>query len=83
MQKTIIYTTGTCPYCDKAKALLKKAGIPYEEIRVDLNPALLTEMIERSGRKTVPQIFIGDRHIGGSDDLHAVAQAEGLEQFVK
>ena len=83
MTTAIIYTKETCPYCVEAKRLLEKVGIPYEEIRIDLEPARATEMIERSARKTVPQIFIGDRHIGGCDDLYALEQAEGLAQFLK
>lgn len=82
MTNAILYTKAICPYCDKAKALLKKVGIPYEEIRIDLDPTRRDEMIERTQRKTVPQIFIGDRHIGGCDDLYALAQSEGLEQFL-
>lgn len=82
MKNAIIYTKATCPYCDKAKVLLKKVGIPFEEIRIDLNPERRDEMIERTQRKTVPQIFIGDRHIGGCDDLYALEQTEGLAQFV-
>jgi glutaredoxin 3 len=72
MKKKIeIYTTATCPYCIRAKALLNKKGAAFEEIRVDVNPALRPEMVKRaSGRTTVPQIFIGDRHVGGCDDLH-------------
>ncbi len=71
MKKIEIYTTATCPYCIRAKALLNKKGAAFEEIRVDVNPALRPEMVERaSGRTTVPQIFIADRHVGGCDDLH-------------
>ncbi len=72
MKKKIeIYTTATCPYCIRAKALLNKKGAAFDEIRVDVNPALRPDMVQRaSGRTTVPQIFIGDRHVGGCDDLH-------------
>jgi glutaredoxin 3 len=67
----VIYTTATCPYCHRAKALLNKRWLAFEEISVDGNPAARAAMTARAnGRYTVPQIFFGDRHIGGSDDLH-------------
>lgn len=69
MTKTIIYTTAICPYCIQAKRLLEEKGYPYSEIRVDLDDTKRDEMIARSGRRTVPQIFMGDQHIGGFDDL--------------
>ncbi len=68
-----IYTTMFCPYCFAAKRLLKKKGVDYTEIDVTMNRALRSAMTERAGgRHTVPQIFIGSRHIGGSDELHAL-----------
>ncbi len=71
MKKIEIYTTATCPYCIRAKALLNKKGAAFEEIRGDLDPSLRPKMVERAkGRTTVPQIFIGGRHVGGCDDLH-------------
>ncbi|MCI4677769.1 glutaredoxin 3 [Rhodoblastus acidophilus] len=71
MKKIEIYTTQTCPYCVRAKALLSKKGVNFEEIRVDYDPPRRAEMVARAnGRYTVPQIFIGDRHIGGCDDLY-------------
>ena len=80
MKKIEIYTTATCPYCIRAKALLNKKGAAFEEIRVDINPALRPEMVERAyGRTTVPQIFIGDLHIGGCDDLHDLDDAGQLD----
>lgn len=69
--KTLIYTTATCPYCIQAKRLLQEQGYTYTEIRVDLDDAEREKMIARSGRRTVPQIFIDDQHIGGFDDLYA------------
>lgn len=69
--KTLIYTTATCPYCIQAKRLLQEQGYTYTEIRVDLDDAEREKMITRSGRRTVPQIFIDDQHIGGFDDLYA------------
>ncbi len=71
MQNTLIYTTATCPYCVQAKRLLQERGYTYTEIRVDLDDAEREKMIARSGRRTVPQIFIDDQHIGGFDDLYA------------
>lgn len=68
--KTLIYTTATCPYCTQAKRLLQEQGYTYTEIRVDLDDAEREKMIARSGRRTVPQIFIDDQHIGGFDDLY-------------
>lgn len=66
-----IYSTGACPYCKMAKTLLDKKGVKYTEIMVDSNPELAEEAIKRSGgRRTVPQIFIDDKHVGGYDDLN-------------
>ena len=74
-----MYTTQVCPYCQRAKALLKQRGVEQiEEIRVDLNPAERDTMIEITGRRTVPQIFIGGTHVGGCDDLYALDQRGGL-----
>ena len=65
-----MYTTLVCPYCQRAKALLKQRGVQQiEEIRVDLEPAQRLAMVERTGRRTVPQIFIGETHVGGCDEL--------------
>ena len=70
MTKVTLYSTGTCPYCVAAEGLLKKRGVnDIEKIRVDQSAAAFDEMINRTGRKSVPQIFIGDLHVGGFDDL--------------
>jgi glutaredoxin 3 len=70
MSKVRMYTTQVCPYCIRAKALLKQRGVEQiDEIRVDLDPAQRDAMIALTGRRTVPQIFIGDTHVGGCDDL--------------
>jgi len=70
MQKVKMYTTQVCPYCVRAKMLLKQRGVAdIEEIRVDLNPAERQTMVKITGRRTVPQIFIGATHVGGCDDL--------------
>ncbi|QTN24199.1 glutaredoxin 3 [Rhizobacter sp. AJA081-3] len=74
-----MYTTQVCPYCQRAKALLKQRGVEQiEEIRVDLHPAERDTMVHLTGRRTVPQIFIGDTHVGGCDDLVALDQRGGL-----
>ncbi|MCB1859889.1 MAG: glutaredoxin 3 [Gammaproteobacteria bacterium] len=69
MSKVLMYTTAICPYCVRAKALLKKKGIDYDELRIDGDRAVMREMLERSKRRTVPQIFIDDYHVGGYEDL--------------
>lgn len=77
MPPITIYTTAFCPYCSAAKRLLSKKGLEFTEINVTFNPTLRQEMTERAGGLyTVPQIFIGEQHIGGSDDLHAL-EAKG------
>ncbi|MEO8654984.1 MAG: glutaredoxin 3 [Ramlibacter sp.] len=74
-----MYTTQVCPYCIRAKALLKQRGVEQiEEVRVDLDPVERERMIELTGRRTVPQIFIGDTHVGGCDDLMALDSRGGL-----
>lgn len=72
MSKVEIYTTPTCPYCIAAKALLRRKGIVYEETDVSRDPQIRAAMTQRAGRRSVPQIFIDGRHIGGCDDLHAL-----------
>jgi glutaredoxin 3 len=80
--EVVIYTTMFCPYCHGAKALLAKKGIAFHEIAVDGDRAARTAMTERAGGRTsVPQIFFGDRHIGGCDDLYALDASGGLEGF--
>ncbi len=79
-----IYTTGFCPYCVAAKALLTRKGVAFKEISVSNDQAKRQEMIERSnGRMTVPQIFIGPVHVGGSDDLHALERAGKLDPLLQ
>ena len=74
-----MYTTLVCPYCVRAKSLLKQRGVEQiEEVRVDLDPSQRDSMIQLTGRRTVPQIFIGDTHVGGCDDLIALDQRGGL-----
>ena len=79
MQTVTIYSTQTCPYCVRAKALLKERGVAVlDDVRVDLEPAQRQVMIERTGRRSVPQIFIGATHVGGCDDLVALDARGGL-----
>jgi glutaredoxin 3 len=80
--RIVVYRTAWCPYCDRARALLESKGVPFEEIDVEAHPEQREEMIRRSGRRTVPQIFIGERHIGGSDDLRALDAAGGLDPLL-
>lgn len=73
MKKVLLYGTAVCPYCQRAEALLAARGVQtIEKIRIDLDPARRDEMIDRTGRRTVPQIFVGDTHVGGFDDLAAL-----------
>ena len=79
MQAVKIYTTATCPYCVRAKQLLRQRGVEaIEEIRVDADPQARQQMMDITGQRTVPQIFIGSRHVGGCDDLMALDAAGGL-----
>jgi glutaredoxin 3 len=78
-----MYCTAACPYCQSAERLLLRKGVrEIEKIRVDLEPARRADMRHRSGRGTVPQIWIGERHIGGCDDLHALERAGELDQLL-
>ncbi len=73
MSRVLMYSTGVCPYCQMAERLLKSRGVAeIEKIRIDLDPDKRDEMMSRTGRRTVPQIYIGDRHVGGFDDLSAL-----------
>jgi glutaredoxin 3 len=79
MKTVKMYTTQVCPFCNRAKALLRQRGVALiEEIRVDLHPAERQSMMARTGRRTVPQIFIGDTHVGGCDELIALDHRGGL-----
>jgi glutaredoxin 3 len=78
-----VYTTNYCPYCTRAKALLTKKGVPFEEVDVTENPELRTWLVQASGgRKTVPQIFINGTSVGGFDDLAALDQAGNLQKML-
>lgn len=75
----VMYTTSWCPYCERARRLLSAKGASFDEIDVESAPEKRAEMQTRSGRRSVPQIFIGDHHVGGSDDLAALEAAGKLE----
>ncbi len=77
MTEVVMYSTSWCPYCTRARLLLKEKGVPFTEIDIEREPGRRAEMIERAGGRTsVPQIFAGDRHLGGCDDIHAL-EAQG------
>lgn len=80
--KVTIYTTPICPYCQMAKQLLQRKGASFDEIDVMGKPQLRAEMQAKSGRSTVPQIWIGDRHVGGCDDLYALEAEGGLDPLL-
>jgi glutaredoxin 3 len=83
MKSVKIYTTPYCPYCVRAKRLLERKGVPYEEIDVADDDRARIDLAERTGRLTVPQIFIGEEHVGGSDDLHALEQEGKLDALLQ
>ncbi len=78
-----VYTSSWCGYCRRAKALLAERQLSFAEIDVDADPQLRAEMVARSGRRTVPQIFIGDHHVGGCDDLVAAAASGDLDRLIQ
>ena len=83
MAKVLMYSTGACPFCVMAERLLRAKGVAdIEKVRVDLEPERRMEMVERTGRRTVPQIYVGDRHVGGYDDLAALDRAGGLDPLL-
>ena len=83
MSKVLIYTGPSCPYCVAAKTLLKNKNVNFEEINLGEQPNKMNEMLQKSGgRRTVPQIFIGETHVGGSDELHALEKAGKLNSLL-
>jgi glutaredoxin 3 len=83
MAKVLMYLTASCPYCQSADRLLREKGVAVERIRVDLEPARRVEMMQKSGRRTVPQIWIDGLHVGGCDDLYALERAGKLDPLLK
>jgi glutaredoxin 3 len=81
--RIVMYSTDWCPYCTRARGLLESKGVAYEVIDIDEHPEARAEMMARSGRRSVPQIFIGDTHVGGCDDLYALDAAGGLDPLLK
>jgi glutaredoxin 3 len=82
MPKIVMYTKNVCPYCSMAQRLLASKGVEWDEINIEMEPGLRDEMIQRSGRRTVPQIFIGESHVGGFDDLDALDRAGDLDPLL-
>ena len=84
MAKITMYSTAVCPFCVRAERLLNSKGITeIDKVRVDLDPGLRQEMMAKTGRHTVPQIYIGDRHVGGFEDLAALEHAGGLDSLLR
>ncbi|CEK09825.1 glutaredoxin 3 [Legionella hackeliae] len=83
MADVIMYSTAYCPYCSRARDLLDKKGVTYTDIRVDDEPGKRDEMIEKSGRRTVPQIFINGQHIGGCDDMYELERQGHLDKLLR
>jgi glutaredoxin 3 len=83
MAKVMMYSTAVCPYCQMAERLLRAKGVAeIDKVRIDLDPAKRDEMMSKTGRRTVPQIYIGTTHVGGFDDLSALDKAGGLEPLL-
>lgn len=82
MSRVLVYSTVTCPYCSRAKRLLERKGIEYEEIQVDRDPEQMRLMMQRSKRRTVPQVFIGEYHVGGYDDLAEMDSCGDLDELL-
>jgi glutaredoxin 3 len=84
MPKVLMYCTAACPFCQAAERLLTQKGVAIEKVRVDQQPERRAEMVQRSGgRRTVPQIWIGEQHVGGCDDLYALERKGGLDPMLK
>jgi glutaredoxin 3 len=83
MSKVVIYTKPFCPYCVRALRLLDNKGVPYTEIEASADPEKKSEMVQRSGRFTFPQIFVGERHIGGCDDMMALEARGELDPILE
>jgi glutaredoxin 3 len=84
MQSVKMYTTAVCPYCTRAKQILKAKGVEHiEEVRIDTDPVQREHMMQITGRRTVPQIFIGATHVGGCDDLMALDAQGGLQSLLQ
>ncbi len=82
MSKVRMYSTGVCPFCRMAERLLLSKGVAIDKIRVDLEPEKLVEMMEKTGRRTVPQIYVGETHVGGYEELAAMELAGRLDEML-
>lgn len=82
MKKVVVYSSDWCPYCTQAKQLLSEKGVAFEEIRVDGKPDVRADMAKKAGRTSVPQIWIGEQHVGGCDDLFALQRAGKLDALL-
>ncbi len=82
MARVRMYTTAVCPFCQMAERLLQSKGAEIDKVRIDLDPAERAAMMEKTGRRTVPQIYIGDTHVGGYDDLAALDRAGKLDPLL-
>jgi len=82
MPKIVMYTKNVCPYCSMAQRLLASKGVEWDEINIESGPGLRDEMVDRTGRITVPQIYIGDTHVGGFDEPVALQRAGGLDPLL-
>lgn len=81
--EVVMYSTGWCPYCDRARGLLQRKGVAFREIKIDEDASQRDAMLARSGgRRSVPQIFVGDRHVGGFDDLYALDKTGDLDKLL-
>ena len=83
MARVLMYITAACPFCRSAERLLLEKGVRIEKVRVDLEPARRAEMVQKSGRRTVPQIWIGERHVGGCDDLYSLEREGKLDPLLE
>ncbi|KJH88185.1 glutaredoxin [Pseudomonas fluorescens] len=83
MPHVVVYSSDYCPYCSRAKHLLQSKGVAFEEIKVDGKPQLRAQMSQKARRTSVPQIWIGDTHVGGCDDLYALERAGKLDALLK
>ena len=83
MKHVRVFSGPNCPYCDKAKALLRSKGVEFEEIDVEVDPEAMMKVVKETGRRTIPQIFIGDLHVGGCDDLCAYEELGKLDGLLK
>lgn len=83
MPEVVMYSTGWCPYCARARALFERKGIAFREIDIETDAELRAEMLTRSGRRSVPQIFVGERHVGGFEELYDLERSGELDSILQ